>query len=104
MTIRIIRRSAVSKRTGKSRSTIYAEMAEGKFPRPVQIGPRAVGWVESEIEEYLAALIAERDAGQSEAGEREAGAPPESDGKGRARAAGDPVGARRAQDQRKGGF
>ncbi len=99
MVLRILRRPKVSERTGKSRSTIYAEMAEGKFPRPVRIGPRAVGWVESEIDAYLAALIAERDAD-----EREAGAPPESDGKGRARAAGDPVGARRAQDQRKGGF
>ena len=99
MVLRILRRPKVSDRTGKSRSTIYAEMAEGKFPRPVRIGPRAVGWVESEIDEYVAALIAERDAR-----EPEDCAPPGPDGKGRARAAGDPVGARRAQDQRKGGF
>ena len=74
MVQRILRRPQVLERTGDSRSTLYAKMAAGIFPRPVRIGPRAVGWVESEIDEYVMALIAERDAGECEAG-----ASPESD-------------------------
>jgi len=53
MTVRILRRPDVETRTGLSRSTIYAMMAENKFPKPKRIGKRAVGWVESSIEEWL---------------------------------------------------
>ncbi|WP_310445928.1 AlpA family transcriptional regulator [Thiobacillus sp.] len=49
----IIRRKQVEARTGLARSTIYSKMAEGTFPKPVNIGPRAVGWVESEITDWL---------------------------------------------------
>jgi prophage regulatory protein len=53
----ILRLPEVSKRTGKSRSTIYLDVSNGKFPAPVKLGARAVGWVESEIEEWLQQLI-----------------------------------------------
>lgn len=36
------------------RSTIYSLMREGRFPLPIRVGPRAVRWKESEIDEYLA--------------------------------------------------
>jgi prophage regulatory protein len=49
----IIRRKQVEARTGLSRSTIYLRMAEGNFPKPVNIGPRAVGWIESEVTDWL---------------------------------------------------
>lgn len=48
-----MRRKQVEARTGLSRSTIYARVANGTFPKPVNIGPRAVGWVESEITDWL---------------------------------------------------
>jgi len=32
------------KTLGLSRSTIYAMMADGRFPKPVKLGYRAVGW------------------------------------------------------------
>lgn len=44
--------------TGLSCSTIYDLMAKGQFPRPVRIGVRAVGWVESEIADWIASRIA----------------------------------------------
>ena len=53
MAKKILRRSEVEARFGVSRSTIYAWMARGDFPRPVQLGPRAVGWLETEIERWL---------------------------------------------------
>jgi prophage regulatory protein len=49
----ILRLPSVKARTGLSRSTIYQRIKEGSFPRPVNLGARAVGWLESEIEEWL---------------------------------------------------
>ena len=54
----IIRRKQVEARTGLSRSTLYLRIAQGTFPRPVSLGARAVGWVESEISDWLACRIA----------------------------------------------
>lgn len=54
----ILRRKQVEVRTGLSRSTIYARIAEGTFPRPIDLGGgRAVGWIESEINEWLQTRI-----------------------------------------------
>jgi prophage regulatory protein len=35
--------------------------AAGKFPKRVQLGPGRVGWVDEEVQGWLAARIAERD-------------------------------------------
>ena len=53
----ILRRKQVEKRTGLSRSTIYLRIQEGTFPRPINLGARAVGWLENEIEDWLAARM-----------------------------------------------
>jgi prophage regulatory protein len=57
---RIVRLPEVSAKTGRSCSSIYADVAAGRFPAPVPIGPRAVGWLESELDEWLEARIAAR--------------------------------------------
>jgi prophage regulatory protein len=54
----ILRLPAVKARVSLSRSTIYAKVAEGTFPKPVILGKRAVGWVESEIQGWLEQQIA----------------------------------------------
>jgi prophage regulatory protein len=53
----ILRLPAVKTRTGLSRSTIYLRVAEGRFPRPISLGARAVGWVDAEVEEWLSSQI-----------------------------------------------
>jgi len=53
----IIRRKQVEARTGLSRSTIYNRVSEGTFPAPVNLGVRAVGWIEGEISAWLADRI-----------------------------------------------
>lgn len=53
MADRILRRPEVETRTGLSRSTLYAMMAEGTFPKPVRLGKRAVGWTESAIVRWV---------------------------------------------------
>jgi prophage regulatory protein len=59
MTDTFLRLPTVIARTGLSRSTIYEQMAQGRFPRPVGLGPRAVGWLESEVNAWLTARIGE---------------------------------------------
>lgn len=53
MVTSILRLPAVKDRTGLSRSTIYLRIAEGSFPTAVSLGGRAVGWIESEIQQWL---------------------------------------------------
>lgn len=53
MTDKLLRRPFVEEVTGLSRSTIYAMMSDGKFPRPYRIGRRAVAWKESDLIEWL---------------------------------------------------
>ncbi len=59
MTQAILRLPQVSACTGLSRSSIYLRIAQGIFPRPVSLGgtlTRAVGWRQTEIDEWLASL------------------------------------------------
>lgn len=56
---RMLRLPEVLARTGLSRSTIYVRLDQGRFPRPVSLGGRAVGWVEAELDEWLRERIAE---------------------------------------------
>lgn len=51
----ILRRLQVQQRTGLSRSTLYQYIQDGLFPRPVSLGARAVGWLESEVTAWIAA-------------------------------------------------
>ena len=48
----------VMARTSLSRSTIYREMASGRFPRPHKLSLGRVGWLCSEIEVWMAARAA----------------------------------------------
>lgn len=59
--MRIIRLKEVMDSTGLARSTIYKHVADGVFPKPVPLGDRAVGWVESEVHEWILARIEQRD-------------------------------------------
>ena len=49
----ILRLPQVMKRTGLSRSTIYLRISEGRFPQPISLGPRTVGWIEEEIDSWI---------------------------------------------------
>lgn len=49
----ILRLPAVKACTGLSRSTIYLRVSGGTFPKPINLGGRAVGWIESEIQQWL---------------------------------------------------
>ncbi|NVO55010.1 AlpA family transcriptional regulator [Rhodobacteraceae bacterium B1Z28] len=50
---KIYRRPDVETLVGLSRSTIYAMIADGTFPKPIKLGKRAVGWRQSEVLSWL---------------------------------------------------
>jgi len=51
---RVIRLGEVEYRTGLARSTIYRRITQGEFPKPIPLGSsRVVGWLESEIDNWL---------------------------------------------------
>jgi prophage regulatory protein len=59
---RFMRRPAVEHMTGLSRSTIYDFVSQGRFPKPVQISPRVVGWIEEEVLAWMHERISARES------------------------------------------
>lgn len=67
--MRIMRLKEVIDTTGLARSTIYKYMGDGIFPKPVNMAPsgpnvrstRGIGWVDSEVFDWVLARIEERD-------------------------------------------
>ena len=58
----LITLESVIERTTISKSRIYDAIRKGAFPRPVPVGERRRAWIESEIEDWIDARVAERDA------------------------------------------
>jgi prophage regulatory protein len=51
---------------GRKRSSIYQDIAAGKFPKPIKLNPpngRAVGWPEDVIREYQDRVVATQVSG-----------------------------------------
>ena len=59
MSYQILRLPAIISLTGLGRSTIYAKMIEGQFPKSVRLGARSVGWLETDIHDWLSDRIQE---------------------------------------------
>jgi prophage regulatory protein len=59
---KFLRLPEVIRLTGRKRSSVYADMAAGKMPKCIKIGPRAVAWDAGEIAAWQASKLAERDA------------------------------------------
>lgn len=53
----ILRRKQVEARTGLPRSTIYDRIRAGTFPAPISLGAKAVGWIEAEVDAWIAAQV-----------------------------------------------
>lgn len=57
---RFLRRAEVEAKTGFKRAHIYNLMKEGKFPKAVRLGIRAVGWNSVEIDQWIHDRMNER--------------------------------------------
>lgn len=59
----ILRRKQVEARTGLSRSTIYDRLNpkspryDPSFPKQISLGEDAVGWIEAEVDAWIAARV-----------------------------------------------
>jgi prophage regulatory protein len=49
----VLRYPSIHQITGASRTTIWRWERAGCFPRRVKLGPRGVGWLRSEVEDFL---------------------------------------------------
>ena len=63
----ILRRRQVESESGYPRSTLYYRIAQRLWPKPINIGARAVGWPASEVD----AMNADRISGKSDDAIRE---------------------------------
>jgi len=63
--LRILRLRDVMSTTGLKRSMIYRLQAEGRFPKSVKITDYAVGWIDAEINAWVAGRAAQRRGAQS---------------------------------------
>lgn len=50
---RLIKKPEVLKKTALSNSSLYRLINADEFPAPIQLGPRAVAWVDSEVQEWI---------------------------------------------------
>ena len=53
---KIVRLPEVKASTGLSRSSIYLRMSNNEFPKSISLGGRAVGWLESDIQDWLVVM------------------------------------------------
>jgi prophage regulatory protein len=60
--MRVLRLPQVEAKTGLKHTSIYQKISEGSFPRPIPLGAKARGFVESEVDDWIRAQIAKRDS------------------------------------------
>jgi prophage regulatory protein len=46
--------------TGLGRSSLYSMVGAGTFPQPIKLTPRAVGWIDTEVQEWITSQAAKR--------------------------------------------
>lgn len=60
--MKVIRLQKVMEMTGLGRSTVYKYVSDSWFPKPISLGGRSVGWLESEVADWILSRVSERDA------------------------------------------
>jgi prophage regulatory protein len=58
MNYSILRLPEVKTQTGLSRSAIYQRISVGSFPKQLDLGGRAVGWLESDVQNWIKQRLA----------------------------------------------
>jgi prophage regulatory protein len=54
---KLLRLPQVKSVTGLSKSSIYARISAGTFPKQIPLGPRLVVWVESDIQKWISEQV-----------------------------------------------
>ena len=58
--MRFIKLPQVISITGLSRSAVYQAINEGRFPKQINLGARSIAFLESEVQEWMEACVANR--------------------------------------------
>ncbi|EHR6925614.1 AlpA family transcriptional regulator [Vibrio parahaemolyticus] len=58
--MRFLKLKEVMEKAALSRSVIYRKMSEDAFPKSINLGDRAVAWVESDVDDWMAKVLASR--------------------------------------------
>jgi prophage regulatory protein len=56
----LLRITKVQARTGLSRASVWRLVRDASFPAPVRIGRRAVAWLDTEIDSWIANCVKAR--------------------------------------------
>jgi prophage regulatory protein len=57
MNTKLVKLKGVMDCTGLSRSSIYAMMKSGDFPKSISIGARAIAWADNDIQSWINSRI-----------------------------------------------
>ncbi|WP_411726049.1 helix-turn-helix transcriptional regulator [Methyloglobulus sp.] len=57
---KILRLPQTVAKTGLGRSTIYNLVSRGEFPQQIKLSPRTMGFLESEVDQWLAGKVEAR--------------------------------------------
>lgn len=61
--VRIIRFGEVIHKTGLSKREIYSRISQKRFPAQIALGPRAIGFIEHEVNGWIEKLVRDSRAG-----------------------------------------
>lgn len=50
---RILRMTLLQQKVGLCKASIYNRIKDGTFPRPISLGGKSVGWLESSIDQWI---------------------------------------------------
>ena len=64
---KILRLKQVKDATGLSRSHLYNMVKTGEFPKPIKLGKRASGWLQSEVQDFIQVRVNESRAVKGDA-------------------------------------
>lgn len=59
--MRVIKLKEVLAKTSLGKTTLYALLKQSQFPKPISLGLRAVGWLESDVDAWILEKIRTRD-------------------------------------------
>lgn len=63
--MRVLRLNAVLEKTGLGKTKLYEKIGKKEFPQSLPLGERAVGWLESEVDEWILGCLAKREPAKS---------------------------------------
>ncbi len=59
--MRVLKLKEVLLKTSLGKTTLYMLVKDKAFPKPIPLGLRAVGWLESEVDTWIQSRISVRD-------------------------------------------